>query len=59
MSKKGPGGPIALIGPHPPFRGGIAHFTERVDNALLQAGRTVLAVSFSRLYPGVLFPGLS
>ncbi|GMQ81216.1 MAG: glycosyltransferase family 4 protein [Rhodothermia bacterium] len=59
MATSGADGPIALIGPHPPFRGGIAHFTERVGSGLQQAGRSVLFISFSRLYPGVLFPGRS
>lgn len=59
MSNKGLGGPIVLIGPHPPFRGGIAHFTERVAHGLRHAGHSVLAISFSRLYPRVFFPGRS
>ncbi|MCZ6704823.1 MAG: glycosyltransferase [Bacteroidetes bacterium] len=59
MATSGADEPIALIGPHPPFRGGIAHFTERVGSGLQQVGHLVLAISFSRLYPGVLFPGRS
>jgi len=59
MPNKGPGGPIVLIGPHPPFRGGIAHFTERLARGLRQEGQSVLAISFSRLYPRILFPGRS
>ncbi len=59
MSNKGPDGPLVLIGPHPPFRGGIAHFTERVTNGLQHAGHSILAISFARLYPRVFFPGRS
>ena len=51
--------PIAVVGPHPPLRGGIAHFTERVSSALAETGRHVVRVSFSRLYPKRLFPGKS
>ncbi len=45
-----------IAGPVYPYRGGIAHFT----TALVQAARAhhkVHALSFSRLYPGFLFPG--
>ena len=59
MTHIGSDRPIALIGPHSPFRGGIAHFTERVATEIRTAKRTVLPVSFSRLYPGWLFPGKS
>ena len=50
---------IALIGPFPPFRGGIAHFTERVGQELMTVGHRLVPVSFSRLYPAWLFPGRS
>ena len=50
---------VALIGPHPPYRGGIAHFTERLGAHLTEAGLSVFPVSFSRLYPDLLFPGQS
>jgi glycosyltransferase involved in cell wall biosynthesis len=59
MTISGADEPIALIGPHPPFRGGIAHFTERVSSGLQDAGHDVLAVTFSRLYPDRFFPGKS
>ena len=59
MTTSGADEPIALIGPHPPFRGGIAHFTERVFSGLRDAGHEVIAITFSRLYPIRLFPGKS
>jgi D-inositol-3-phosphate glycosyltransferase len=48
---------IAVIGPHFPFRGGIAHFTNRVCQQLESERHDVVRVSFSRLYPKFLFPG--
>ena len=59
MTTSGADEPIALIGPHPPFRGGIAHFTERVFSGLRDAGHEVIAITFSRLYPIRFFPGES
>lgn len=50
---------VALVGPHPPYRGGIAHFTERLSTHLGAAGLKVIPISFSRLYPDILFPGRS
>jgi glycosyltransferase involved in cell wall biosynthesis len=47
-----------IAGPVYPYRGGIAHFT----TALVQAAQTrgdVHVLSFSRLYPALLFPGTS
>jgi len=48
---------IAVVGPHAPYRGGIAHFTNRLCAELESEGQSVVRVSFSRLYPGILFPG--
>ncbi len=48
---------FALIGPFPPYRGGIAHFSEALRQGLGGRGHAVEAVTFSRQYPGVLFPG--
>jgi len=59
MVSSGSERPIALIGPHPPYRGGIAHFTERVGSGLRAVGASVVPVSFKRMYPSVLFPGRS
>lgn len=51
---------VAIVGPYPPFRGGIAHFTEQF-HLQLEASKSVeaISVSFSRQYPGFLFPGES
>ncbi|GAB5521283.1 MAG: glycosyltransferase family 4 protein [Rhodothermales bacterium] len=48
---------LSLVGPMRPYRGGIAHFTEAVASGLSERGHTVDAVSFTRQYPDVLFPG--
>ena len=50
---------IGIIGPYPPYRGGIAQFTERFRQALEEAGCVTNVVSFRRLYPSLLFPGRS
>lgn len=44
------------MGPAYPYRGGISHFTQMLASAM-QAEHDVLIVSFSRLYPSLLFPG--
>ena len=48
---------FVLIGPFPPYRGGIAHFSEALRRGLGARGHAVEAVTFSRQYPGLLFPG--
>lgn len=48
---------FALIGPFSPYRGGIAHFSEALRQGLGGRGHEVEPVTFSRQYPGVLFPG--
>lgn len=48
---------IALVGSLPPYRGGIAHFTTQTWQVLAARGHEVHGVSFSRQYPGLLFPG--
>jgi len=61
---------IGILGPYPPFRGGIAHFTEQFHLNLdahvshsetIQGGIPieVFGVSFKRQYPSILFPGKS
>lgn len=47
---------VALLGPTHPYRGGIAHYTTLLARALASR-HDVSIVSFSRLYPGLLFPG--
>lgn len=51
-------GPLVLVGPAHPLRGGIAHFNERLARALAER-HEVRRVSFSRQYPSLLFPGRS
>lgn len=48
---------ISLIGPTHPFRGGIAHYTTALCNALRGRGHEVDFISFKRQYPRFLFPG--
>lgn len=50
------GAPIVLVGPVYPLRGGIAQFTTQVYEGLSRSHH-VDAISFSRQYPGWLFPG--
>jgi glycosyltransferase involved in cell wall biosynthesis len=47
---------ICLIGPTYPYRGGIAHYTTLLAEALRQEHETLL-ISFSQQYPAWLFPG--
>jgi glycosyltransferase involved in cell wall biosynthesis len=47
---------IGLIGPTYPYRGGIAHYTTLLAEALRQEHETLL-ISFSQQYPAWLFPG--
>lgn len=51
-------GRAALVGPLPPFRGGIAQHTTMLYRALKREA-DLLAVSFTRQYPAWLFPGAS
>ncbi len=50
---------ITLIGPVPPYRGGIAHFTQNLAENLLQNGYDVLTISYRKQYPKWLYPGKS
>ncbi|MBE2185694.1 MAG: glycosyltransferase [Rhodothermales bacterium] len=49
---------VALVGPVAPYRGGIAHFSNRLSQALAERA-DVRLVNFSRQYPALLFPGES
>jgi glycosyltransferase involved in cell wall biosynthesis len=49
---------FALIGPTYPYRGGIAHYNTLLARHLREE-HEVLFISFSRQYPGWLFPGKS
>jgi D-inositol-3-phosphate glycosyltransferase len=59
VTQSGTGRKLGIIGPYPPFRGGIAHFTEQLHLHLARSGAEVFGVSFSRQYPSLLFPGTS
>ncbi len=50
---------IGVVGPYPPYRGGVAQFTDRFHRALEDAGQAVVGMSFHRQYPSLLFPGTS
>ncbi len=49
---------VALVGPAPPFRGGIAQHTAAVHDALA-THHSVQLHPFAKLYPRLLFPGRS
>lgn len=50
---------LALIGPvSPPFRGGIAQYTDNLRKALIPRCE-LKTISFKRLYPAWLYPGAS
>ena len=48
---------IVLIGPMPPYRGGIAHFSASLAEKLLEMGYDVKVISFRKQYPKMLYPG--
>ncbi len=47
---------LVLVGPAPPYRGGISQYNASLGEALAKEHR-VLLVSFSRQYPSLFFPG--
>ena len=49
---------IALVGPLHPWRGGLAQYLQLLGEALERHAQ-VNAVTFTRQYPGLLFPGTS
>jgi len=49
---------VALVGPLAPWRGGLAQYLAMMGEAL-SAGAEVLGITFTRQYPGFLFPGTS
>ena len=49
---------FCLLGPTYPYRGGIAHYTTLLTQALREEYETLL-ISFSNQYPKILFPGKS
>src|SRR5688500_17613277 len=48
---------VTIIGPAYPLRGGIAHHVYYLSRALAERGQSGQVISFSKLYPGLLFPG--
>ena len=50
---------IVLIGPVPPYRGGIAHFTLALAENLTSEGHMVRTISYRTQYPKWLYPGKS
>lgn len=48
---------VALVGPIPPWRSGIADQTVRLARAMTRLGVPPLVITFRRMYPKVLFPG--
>ena len=48
-----------LIGPAYPYRGGIAQTQNQLALSLTKLGKTVLLITFKKLYPKFLFPGKS
>lgn len=50
---------ISLIGPVYPYRGGIAHHTTMLGNALTGEDHPTQIISYRRQFPGWLYPGES
>ena len=48
-----------LIGPAFPFRGGISETQHNLAKALNRKGKKVELITFTKLYPKILFPGKS
>ncbi|MBI4516739.1 MAG: glycosyltransferase [Deltaproteobacteria bacterium] len=48
---------LTVVGPAPPLRGGIAHYTTALVRALRRAGHLVQVVGLRRQYPRYVFPG--
>lgn len=50
---------FSVIGPVYPYRGGIAHYTTQLVQAMSSAGHIVHTMSFKQQYPAWLYPGVS
>ncbi len=50
---------VAIIGPAWPYRGGLANFNERLAREWMKRGADVDIHTFTKQYPGFLFPGTS
>jgi glycosyltransferase involved in cell wall biosynthesis len=47
---------IALLGPAPPFVGGISQFAQHLAQGFAQAGHQICFFNFKQQYPNILFP---
>ena len=50
---------LGLLGPAPPFHGGIVTYQAMLHRALVERGHTVHWAGFRHQYPGLIFPGSS
>jgi len=50
---------ITVLGPAHPYRGGLASIMETMARIFMRRGDNVGVVTFTRQYPGLLFPGKS
>ena len=50
---------VVLIGPVKPYRGGIAHFNDCIEQELIERNYEVLTISWKLRYPAFLYPGKS
>ncbi|MBU0743433.1 glycosyltransferase [bacterium] len=50
---------LGLLGPAPPFRGGIVTYVAMLHRALGERGHAIHWAGFRRQYPGAIFPGSS
>ncbi|KGN36951.1 glycosyltransferase family 4 protein [Knoellia subterranea] len=48
---------LAVVGPTHPYKGGVASHTTELCHELAEAGHDVTLVSWSHLYPSLLYPG--
>lgn len=48
---------VALVGPIPPWKSGIADQTQRLARAMKDLGAAPRVYTFRRMYPGFLYPG--
>jgi glycosyltransferase involved in cell wall biosynthesis len=48
---------VVIVSTFYPLRGGIAHFNSLLFKTLTRRGHTVKAITFSRQYPKIFFPG--
>ena len=48
---------LAVVGPTHPYKGGVASHTTELCHELAEAGHDVRLVSWSHLYPSLLYPG--